>query len=51
MYRYCFKWKKKNAGAVLFEMDVLIMILSSIFYIVSRGEMNNKIIDKWSESE
>ncbi len=35
---------------ITFEMYVLKMILTSIVYIVSIGEMNNKINGKWSES-
>ncbi len=35
---------------IIFEMYVLKMILTSIVYIVSIGDMNNTIIDKWSES-
>ncbi len=34
---------------IIFEMYVL-TILNSIVYIVSIGEMNNKIIGKWTES-
>ncbi len=35
---------------IIFKMYVLKMILTSILYIVSTCEMNNKIIGKWSES-
>ncbi len=35
---------------IIFKMYVLKMILTSIVYLVSIGEMNNKIIGKWSES-
>ncbi len=35
---------------IIFRIYVLKMILTSIVYIVSIGEMNNKIIGKWSES-
>ncbi len=35
---------------IIFEMYVLKMILTFIVYIVSTGEMNNKIIGKWSVS-
>ncbi len=35
---------------IICEIYVLRMILTSVVYIVSIGEMNNNIIGKWSES-